>query len=101
LELNLHKAGTSLRCPSYPLTGPASEAYQKLFHQFSSKKYLDIKLPVGAEDAHELEGHYKLASLDACYHGEWKGGHPHGRGLATLLNGSLLVGTFSEGFCIG
>ena len=47
-----------------------------------------------------LDGYYKLVNLEACYNGEWKDGHPHGRGMAILANGSLLVGTFSQGFCI-
>jgi hypothetical protein len=47
-----------------------------------------------------LDGYYRLSNLDACYYGEWKDGQPHGRGLATLANGSLLVGTFSQGYCM-
>lgn len=99
-ELMLHRAGKFLPTPPFPIAEPALTAYQQLHRQFNSK-YLDLSPLADQTGVEELDGYYKLNNLDACYQGEWKNGQPHGRGLATLANGSLLVGSFSQGACSG
>ncbi|XP_031472890.1 phosphatidylinositol 4-phosphate 5-kinase 6-like [Nymphaea colorata] len=101
LKLTLSSSGKYLPCQPYQVAELANAAYRQLFHQFAGSKFLDVQLPPDSEGVSELEGYYKMANFDACYHGEWRDHHPHGRGMATLANGALLVGTFVQGSCTG
>ena len=99
-ELMLIRSVKLLPTPPYQLAEPANTAYQQLCRQFGNK-YLDVAPLSDKKDVEEVERYYKLNNLEGCYQGEWRKGQPHGRGLANLANGSLLVGSFSEGGCAG